>query len=129
MSALTDARVEATIPAAALDVAREFYEGVLGLRRAGEHTPGADVLYDCGGDTTLMVYERIASGLAAEHTVAHFVVDDVEAAVRDLQGRGVEFEAYDLPGLKTVNGVATIGDDRKIAWFRDPDDNIVGIHN
>jgi hypothetical protein len=57
-----------------------------------------------------------------------FVIDDVETAVAQLVERGVEFADYDLPELKTVNHVATVGD-LKFAWFRDRDANIMGTHS
>jgi hypothetical protein len=55
-------------------------------------------------------------------------VGDVEAEVRELRERGVTFLDYDLPELTTVDGIASVGDLR-FAWFRDPDSNILGIHN
>ena len=61
-------------------------------------------------------------------TVAHFVVDDVAATVRQLRALGVPFDDYDMPQLKTVDGVATVGEDR-FAWFRDPDNNVLGIRD
>lgn len=127
---LDRARVEAAVPASSLDDAREFYEGVLGLRPAGEHAPGVDITYECGDGTRLMVYEHPGptAVVPAAHTVAHFVVGDVATAVRDLAGRGVRFEEYDLPELKTVNSVATIGN-RRYAWFKDPDANVLAIHD
>ena len=125
---LADARVEATVPTADLERSREFYEGVLGLRPAGEDLPGPTVLFECGGDTRLLVYERPPTGSTPAHTLAHFVVDDVPAAVAELRSRGVRFEEYDFPELKTIDGVATIGD-LQTAWFKDPDDNIIAVHN
>jgi hypothetical protein len=53
-------------------------------------------------------------------------VRDVEATVADLRGKGVRFENYDLPGLKTVNGIAELGDIRG-AWFKDPEGNILSV--
>jgi hypothetical protein len=53
-------------------------------------------------------------------------VDDVERAVADLRSRGVELEEYDVPGLKTVDGIAELGYERA-AWFRDPDGNILSV--
>ncbi|MEA2227638.1 MAG: hypothetical protein QOF04_1268 [Solirubrobacteraceae bacterium] len=124
---LADARVEATVPALDLNRARRFYEGTLGLPVTGSHTPGGDLVFACGEGTRLMVYARpITSGAA--HTLAHFVVDDVEATVRELRDRGVTFEEYDLPALKTVDGVAAVGDVR-FAWFRDADGNVIGVHS
>ncbi|MEA2268998.1 MAG: hypothetical protein QOC64_1608 [Solirubrobacteraceae bacterium] len=124
---LADARVEATVPALDLGRARRFYEGTLGLRAAGSHVSDRDLIFECGGGTRLFVYERpITSGAA--HTLAHFVVDDVEATVRALRERGVTFEDYDLPELKTVDGVAAAGD-KKFAWFHDVDGNVIGLHS
>jgi hypothetical protein len=51
----------------------------------------------------------------------------VRATVNGLRERGVVFEEYDLPRLKTEDGVATVGN-LSFAWFRDPDGNVVGIH-
>ena len=55
-----------------------------------------------------------------------FIVDDVEDTVKGLKDRGVVFEEYDFPGLKTENGIATMGN-VKGAWFRDPDGNILAV--
>jgi hypothetical protein len=76
-----------------------------------------------------MVYERPGPLNPAEHhTVAHFVVDDVHAAVRELRERGVVFDEYDLPELKTQDGVAKVAG-RDFAWMRDPDGNVLGVHD
>jgi catechol 2,3-dioxygenase-like lactoylglutathione lyase family enzyme len=127
MAMLGDARVEATVPALDLDRARRFYEERLGLTPAGSRNPGHDLVFDCGGDTRLFVYERPLTAGTGQ-TLAHFVVDDVGATVAKLRGRGVEFEDYDLPELKTVDGVATMGDSQ-FAWFKDVDGNVIGIHD
>jgi catechol 2,3-dioxygenase-like lactoylglutathione lyase family enzyme len=124
---LADARVEAAIPTSNLSRGQEFYEGLLGLQPAGAHTPGVDVVYECGGGTRLLVYEHPGTGFPA-HTAAHFVVDDVHATVQELRGRGVRFDEYDLPELKTVDGVATVGELR-FAWIKDPDNNVIAIHD
>jgi catechol 2,3-dioxygenase-like lactoylglutathione lyase family enzyme len=126
---LADSRVEATVPTTNLARAREFYEGPLGLRPAGHESSGVDVVYACGEDTNLVVYERGPGAPPPAHTVAHFVVPDVAAAVSDLRGRGVPFEDYDLPELRTVDGIATAPGDRHFAWFKDPDGNVLGIHD
>ena len=52
-------------------------------------------------------------------------MDDIEAEVAELMARGVVFEEYDLPGLKTANGIATMGPNRA-AWFKDSEGNILG---
>jgi catechol 2,3-dioxygenase-like lactoylglutathione lyase family enzyme len=125
---LGESRVEATVPTTDLARAREFYEGRLGLRKAGEESAGVDVVYACGGATSLLVYERGPGAPPPAHTVAHFVVEDVEATMRGLRDRGVAFEDYDLPELRTENGIAT-SDGHHFAWFKDPDGNVLGIHD
>ena len=58
----------------------------------------------------------------------HFDVPDLEETMQDLRSRGVVFEEYDFPGLKTVNGIADMGGERS-AWFKDPDGNILNVVN
>jgi catechol 2,3-dioxygenase-like lactoylglutathione lyase family enzyme len=125
---LTDARAEATVAAGDLGRSRDFYEGVLGLRLAGAHVPGQDLVFECAGGTTLYVWERPGPTPPSKETAAHFLVTDVLAAVRDLRARGVAFDDWDLPELKTVEGVANVRG-RQFAWFRDPDGNILALHD
>jgi len=75
----------------------------------------------------LLIYDRPGPPLAPL-TFAHFVVDDVAGTVRDLRARGVRFDDFDLPDVETVDGVAEIGD-HHFAWFRDPDDNVLGVRD
>jgi catechol 2,3-dioxygenase-like lactoylglutathione lyase family enzyme len=124
---LTDARITAVVPTTDLARAREFYGGTLGLEETGASTPGQEVIYRCGGDSTLEVYER-PGACAAEHTLASWEVPDVRAAVDELRGAGVRFEDYDQPEFRTEDGVATAGD-FQAAWFRDPDGNILCLHS
>ena len=119
---LTDSPVTPTLPIVDLERARNFYEGVLGLKV--NMASDEDVMYDCGGGTTLYLYKRAES--RAEHTEAAFKVDDLEKEVKELRGKGVEFEEYDMPGLKTENGIAT-RNGMKSAWFKDPDGNILSL--
>ena len=124
---LTDARITAVVPTTDLARAREFYGGTLGLQEAGVSTPGQEVLFRCGGDTTLELYERPTAG-DAEHTLATWEVPDVRAAVDELRGAGVRFEDYDMPGFRTEDGVLT-EEGFQAAWFRDPDGNILCVHS
>jgi catechol 2,3-dioxygenase-like lactoylglutathione lyase family enzyme len=121
---LTSARISAIVPVSDLEAAIRFYEGTLGLkldeRQDIEGFPQA--LFQ---DGTLTAYQSGYAGQAS-HTLAGFSVDDLDATMADLRSRGVEFEEYDFPGLKTENGVATFGNLRA-AWFKDPDGNILAI--
>jgi catechol 2,3-dioxygenase-like lactoylglutathione lyase family enzyme len=123
---LADAQIMAIVPTTDLARAKAFYGETLGLVDANVPTPGPQVIYRCGGNTLLEVYERPTAG-EAQHTLASWEVGDLRAVVDQLRGRGVRFEEYDLPDLKTEDGISATGDLRE-AWFRDPDGNILRIH-
>ncbi len=122
---LTNAPVHAVLPAVDLDRARKFYEEKLGLKVV-RTDPSPGVMLQAGGGTTLYIYQRGAT--KADHTVASFEVDDVEAEIKDLKAKGVVFEEYDMPGLKTVNSIITVGS-VKGGWFKDTEGNILGVFN
>jgi len=120
---LSAALVMPTLPVVDLERARTFYEGTLGLVPAGPSTPDG-IIYECGGATRLFLYPRAAT--KADHTVASFIVDDIERAVNALKARGVVFQEYDLPQFKTVNSIATLASE-KAAWFADTEGNILAV--
>jgi catechol 2,3-dioxygenase-like lactoylglutathione lyase family enzyme len=111
-----------TLPVVDLQRARKFYEEKLGLRLR-EEMPGG-VLYDCGGGTMLHLYQRAPT--KADNTAAAFLVDNIEAEVAELKRKGITFEEYDMPGLKTEGGIATT-DQEQIAWFKDTEGNILAV--
>lgn len=113
----------ATIPAKDLAGTRRFYEDVLGLTVEAEDE-GA-ITYR-SGDTVVQLYPTQFAG-TAQHTLGGWQVADIEATVAGLQEKGVMFEEYDFPGLKTENGIATTGNERA-AWFKDPEGNILAIY-
>jgi catechol-2,3-dioxygenase len=112
----------ATVPAKDLESTRKFYEGVLGLDIIREDPAG--ITYRTG-DSTLFLYQTEFAG-TAQHTLGGFFVSDIESAMEQLRSKGVMFEEYDMPGLKTVNGMVDLGGE-KAAWFKDPDGNILSI--
>ena len=120
---LDSAAAYATIAVSDLDRARKFYEGTLGFSPREERSDG--VIYGAGKDTAFLVYPSQFAG-TSQSTAMSFTVDDVEQVVKELRGRGVTFEDYDLPGLKTVDGIAEIQGERG-AWFKDPDGNILAV--
>ena len=120
---LSDRRVYATIPAADLGRAKQWYEEKLGLTPRGEEPMGA--IYDLGDGTGFLLYPTPAAG-QAPNTLATFSSKDVPGDVAALRKRGVTFEEYDFPGLKTTDGVAQLGD-RQAAWFKDSEGNILAI--
>ena len=121
---LKNAPISPTLPATDLERARKFYTEKIGLTASLSQEPGG-VLFDCGSGTKLYIYQR--GPVKVEHTLASFQVEDLEKEMGELRGRGVVFEEYDFPGLKTENGIATMGDNFKAAWFKDSEGNILGI--
>ena len=119
---LGTARVVATLPVTDLDKAKAFYGDTLGLAQVWESP--YDVRYRCGSASELSVFKR--GPTTEEHTQAHFEVTDIEAEVRDLEGRGVEFIDYAEGPLATTGHIARLGEGRG-AWFHDPDGNILGL--
>jgi predicted enzyme related to lactoylglutathione lyase len=126
---LTKAAVRPTIPVTNLERAKEFYESKLGLKPTTDtsvpSTPNS-ALFDCGNNTCIELYQR-QQPTKADHTVATFEVTDIENEVRNLRQNGVLFEEYDMPGLKTENGIAREGPVR-CAWFKATEGNILCIH-
>jgi predicted enzyme related to lactoylglutathione lyase len=124
---LGHAEIAAIVPVSDVDKAMEFYGGTLGLElqvRRDDLPENREAEFRAG-DGTLVVYESVAAG-QSRGTVAGFRVDDLESVVAALRDRGVAFEEYDLPDLKTENGIASIGDLRA-SWARDPDGNIIAF--
>ncbi len=115
----------ASIPAKNLQETRRFYEDVLGCEVVMEDEGG--IAYR-SGDVVFTLYATPFAG-KAEHTLGSFIVQDIDAAVTDLRAKGITFDEYDLPdlGIKTVDGIASVPNDMRIAWFRDPEGNILSI--
>jgi predicted enzyme related to lactoylglutathione lyase len=122
---LSASRIGANVPVSNLDKAIAFYEGKLGLTLFERGDEQRYARFSGAGQTKLGIYESATAG-QARHTLASFVVNDVRAVVDTLRANGVVFEEYDMPGMKTEEGVATIGETRA-AWLKDPDGNILEI--
>jgi catechol 2,3-dioxygenase-like lactoylglutathione lyase family enzyme len=122
---LRDTDAVATLAVKDLGVAARFYEDTLELRRAGSEDNEAMVFES--GDTTINVYRSSFAG-TNKATALTWTVDDVEDVVRRLRGKGVRFEHYDLPETKR-EGDLHISGDVKVAWFKDPDGNILSVVN
>ena len=115
--------MHATIAVTDIDRAKDFYGGTLGLSAKEERSGG--VVYESSGSWVLVYPSQFAGTNQA--TCMTFEVADIGAAVDELAGRGVTFERYDFPGLKTdERGIAEIEGERG-AWFKDPDGNIIAV--
>jgi predicted enzyme related to lactoylglutathione lyase len=122
---LADCPPTTILPVTEMDRAMTFYAERLGLPSRGT-APDGKLLFGLAGGGTLALIEKPA-GAQAQHTALSFEVADIRAAIGELQARGVTFEDYDLPGLKTVEHVCVLGSE-KAAWFRDPDGNYLCLH-
>jgi hypothetical protein len=80
---------------------------------------------ELAGGGNVFIYQK-PDHAAATFTVLNFIVDNVDAAVQELSGRGIRFEHYDLPDLKTDEKGILRGSPT-IAWFKDPAGNILSV--
>jgi predicted enzyme related to lactoylglutathione lyase len=113
----------AYIPAKDVHRARRFYEQKLGFKPKEEVAGG--VVYEFGERTACFMYPTPNAG-TSRASQAFWQVDDVEREVAELKGRGVVFEEYDAPGMKTQDGILTAGG-AKAAWFKDSEGNIMAV--
>ncbi len=120
---LANSPIYPSLPATDLERARRFYAEKLGLTPESEGAEG--LWYRCGKDTRFAVFtsQGEASGT---HTQAMWLVENVESEVAALKARRVVFKEYDLPSLRTVNSIATIGPG-KGAWFKDSEGNLLSL--
>jgi catechol-2,3-dioxygenase len=120
---LGDHPIDVVLLATDLESSRQFYAGKLGLEILSESEEA--ITYKCGGDSQLAV-TKSTTGTADEQTQASWRVDDLAAELAELRSRGVEIQEYDMPGLKTVDGVADLGF-ALMAWIVDPHRNALAI--
>lgn len=123
---LTSRPIIPILPVTDMNRAKKFYTERLGLRPSQEAGVPNAAVFDAGNGTKLELVER-DQPTKAEHTALSFEVDDVGREVKELEGRGVRFEDYDMPGLKTENHVARMNG-HLAAWFKDTEGNILCIH-
>jgi len=116
------ANAEATLPAQDIDRAKAFYAEQLGLSPTSEDKVGVHFVV---GGTRFRLF-RSGGSASGTHTQLALIVGDVAAQVSSLRTRGLRFEEYDYPNLKTVDGVADLGY-AKAAWFKDSEGNLLGI--
>lgn len=122
---LRDYEAHPTLPATDFARARKFYEQTLGFKPVDE-TPGG-VRYECAKGTGIFVYPGMSGAASGNHTQVSFMVDNIEKVVADLKSKGVKFEEYDMPDLKTVDGVADDPGGGRGAWFKDTEGNLLAI--
>lgn len=122
---LSTAKMTAVLPVKDMERARGFYENSLGLPSLGMQADGSCILSSGGGSAIELMVKPEAD--TSDRTSVSFEVADLAAEMRALEERGIRFEDYDLPGLKTVDHVAA-DEHRKCAWFTDTEGNILCLH-
>jgi catechol 2,3-dioxygenase-like lactoylglutathione lyase family enzyme len=119
---LSGAHIHTTLPCQDLERARAFYRDKLGLEPVTESPAG--MFYEVGGGRFFLFTSRgMPSG---SHTQMGYRVADIDAEVRELRARGLEFEMYDFPGFDRETAIADVGGVRS-AWFKDSEGNLLGI--
>jgi catechol 2,3-dioxygenase-like lactoylglutathione lyase family enzyme len=107
-----------------LETAKKFYEEILGLTPVGSE--GEEAVVFKSGNSTVYVYRSQYAGTNKATAISWVVGENIEGVVQQLKAKGVTFEHYDMPGV-TRNDDVHITDDMKVAWFKDPDGNILNI--
>ena len=109
-----------------LDKSKNFYEDVLGLTQVDAE--GQEAIVFKSGNSTVFVYRSQYAGTNQATSVTWAVGEEMEDIVRALKAKGITFEHYDMPDMKREGDIHVAGD-MKVAWFKDPDGNILNIIN
>jgi len=120
---LATTKLMAFAPTRDADKARQFYEGVLGLRVLSQD--GFALALDANG-IMLRVTIVPAGFKPQQFTILGWEVPDIAKAVSALKKKGVQFERYGLP-TQDAEGIWTAPGGAKVAWFKDPDANILSL--
>ncbi len=117
----------ATLAVRDITAARKFYEGILEFQVADASEEG--VVTFKSGNSSVMVYESQYAGTNQATAATWVVGNELESIIQDLRKRGVAFEHYDdLPDTTRTGDIHVYGD-VKVAWFKDPDGNILSLVN
>lgn len=119
---LANAKLQSLILTSRIEEAGAFYRDVLGLSFKGK-ADGAWV-FDVGGGALRV--SPVPSTKPSEHTVLGFSVPEVDRAIAFLTSRGVRFERFE-GFMHEENGAVTSPDGARVAWFRDPDGNLLSV--
>lgn len=123
---LKDIDATASIAVKDVGVAKEFYEGTLGLEPIGDEEEGMATYLS--GHTPVFLYESEYAGTNKANALAWSVGEEFDTIMENLSAHGVTFEHYDLPGLTLEGDVHVAENSFKAVWFKDPDGNILHIN-
>jgi catechol 2,3-dioxygenase-like lactoylglutathione lyase family enzyme len=121
---LGDKDASANIAVKNLEIAKKFYEDTLGLSQVGAE--GEELIVFKSGNTIIYVYQSQNAGTNQATAVTWIVGEEMEDVVQELKNKGVNFEHYDMPDMVREGEIHLFGD-MKVAWFKDPDGNILNI--
>ena len=123
---LGDKNLTVNIAAKDLSIAKKFYEEILGLKQVGAE--GLSSILLRSGTTDLLIYQSQYAGTNQATAVTWYVGENIEDIVQTLKAKSVTFEHYSRQNV-TIEGDIHIDGKMKLAWFRDPDGNILSIVN
>lgn len=123
---LGDKDVAANIAVKDLEIAKRFYSETLGLTQVGSEDD--ELVVFRSGNSMINIYRSKYAGTNQATALTWVVGDEVESVVESLKARGISFEHYEMPDI-TREGDVHIGGNMKVAWFKDPDGNILNIIN
>ena len=123
---LGDKEAVANIAVKNLETAKKFYEETLGLTQIDAE--GQEVIVFRSGSSTIYVYKSQYAGTNQATALTWVVGKDIEGVVQELKAKGVTFEHYDMPDVTREDDIHVAGN-MKVAWFKDPDGNILNIIN
>ncbi len=109
-----------------LEISRKFYENTLGLEKI-DSVGNEVVVYRCS-NSAIIVYQSQYAGTNKATSATWIVGEDIDVLVKELKSKGVQFEHYDMPNT-TLKDDIHIDGNMKVAWFKDPDGNILNIVN
>ena len=122
--ALSESDAVANLAVRDLKLARHFYEEVLGFEQVGHE--GDELIAYRSGKTVFNVYRSDYAGTNRATALTWAVGDRIEGVVEALRAKGIVFEHYDLAGMRR-DGDLHVAGDMKVAWFKDPDGNILNV--
>jgi catechol 2,3-dioxygenase-like lactoylglutathione lyase family enzyme len=124
---LSDKNAVANIAAKDLEMAKRFYQDILGLQLIVSNTPPEVIVFK-SGNSMIIVYKSQYAGTNKATSMTWTVGDNIEEVVQALKAKGITFEHYDIPNIK-LEGDIHVDGNMKVAWFKDPDGNILNLVN
>ena len=124
---LNQMNATATIGVKDIRRANDFYRNKLGLTPVGGDESSGVLLFK-SGEATIEVYKSDYAGTNKSTSLTWGVGNNIEKEVQNLKQKGISFEHYEMPDAR-LEGDIHVMKDMKAAWFKDPDGNILCMHD